>query len=156
MTKKDIMEENNKQRMKYMQQMMARRTMESSSIDEFLKKNYDKAKLSDDSIYYLESSKGKGKEVKEGDSLAIQYKGMFLDGSTFDPGPVYKLVYSKDQSVIHVIQGWIKVLGKMHQGDKVKVLIPSTLGYGARGMGPIQPFTPLVFDMELLSVKSNK
>jgi FKBP-type peptidyl-prolyl cis-trans isomerase len=44
----------------------------------------------------------------------------------------------------------------MSQGDKMKVLIPSKMGYGARGGGPIQPYTPLIFDMEIISVKSNK
>ena len=80
--------------------------------------------------------------------------GPTVNGEVFDPGTQpFKIVYSKTTPVI---QGWISILGKMSQGDKIKVLIPSKMGYGARGGGPIQPYTPLVFDMELISVKSNK
>lgn len=162
MSKKDIMEENNRQRQKYMQQIMARKAMESSSIADYIKKNnYEKVKPTEDSIFFLETEKGKGKEIKEGDSIQVSYTGYLLDGSVFDKsdhGPGHTtmgLRYSKDPNTIRVIQGWIEVLGKMREGEKVKVLIPSALAYGARGMGPIQPFTPLVFDMEVVSVKSN-
>lgn len=163
MSKNQIMEENNKQRQKYMQQIMARKAMETSSIADYLqKKHYEKVKPAADSIYYLETEKGKGKEIKEGDSIQVKYVGSLLDGSVFDKsdhGPGHEtmgLLYSKDPNTIRVIQGWIDVLGKMHEGEKVKVLIPSAMAYGARGMGPIQPFTPLIFDMEIVSVKSNK
>ena len=155
MSRKDIMEESMKQRAKYEQQKMVRKAMEPSIIADYLKANkYENVKPTEDSIYYLESKKGKGKEVKEGDSVAVKYKGMFLDGRIFDPGTApYRIVYEKNAQVI---QGWIKIIGKMHEGDKIKVIIPSALGYGDRGMGPIQPFTPLMFEMEMLSVKSNK
>ena len=92
--------------------------------------------------------------MKEGDSVEVTYKGTFLDGSVFDPGsqPI-KMVYSKNMALI---KGFAEVLGKMNEGEKAKVLIPSTVGYGERGMGPIQPYTPLVFDLEMVKVKSNK
>ena len=102
----------------------------------------------------MQTTKGTGAQVQDGDSVVVKYKGTFLDGGVFDPGTQpYKLMYSKNASVI---QGWISVLGKISQGDKMKVLIPSKMGYGARGGGPIQPYTPLIFDMEIISVKSNK
>ncbi len=145
--------------------MAAAQTMkaqEPGDIAAFLQKNYPNVKPDADSIFYLESIKGKGRQVKEGDSIQVGYTGMFLDGKIFDQSDkgaghrTYGLKYSKDQNVIHVIQGWIDVLGKMHEGDKVKVLIPSSLAYGQRGMQQIQPYTPLIFDMELVSVKSGK
>jgi FKBP-type peptidyl-prolyl cis-trans isomerase len=163
MSKKGIAEENNKQRQKYMQQIMARKAMEANSIADYLKKNnLENVKPASDSIYYIETKKGKGKEIKEGDSIQVGYKGMLLDGTIFDQsdkGPGHTtlgLLYSKDPNTIRVIQGWINILGKMHEGESAKVLIPSALAYGARGMGPIQPFTPLIFEMEVVSVKSNK
>ena len=149
-----------------MQKRMAAAQMmkgqEPGAISDYLKKNYPNVKPESDSIFFLETTKGKGRQPKEGDSIEVGYTGMFLDGKIFDQSDkgtghrTLPLKYSKDPNVIRVIQGWINILGKMHEGDRVKVLIPSSLAYGQRGMGPIQPYTPLVFDMELVSVKSNK
>jgi FKBP-type peptidyl-prolyl cis-trans isomerase FkpA len=163
-TKKDMMEEQNKQRQKMMEEMMARKSQEAPMIAAYLtKNNYTSVKPESDSIFVLEDKKGKGKEVKEGDSLEVSYIGMTLDGNVFDrsdKGPghtTWGVLYSKDQSKARVIQGWINVLGKMHEGDSVKVLIPSALGYGPRGNGPtIPPFSPLVFGIKVVKVKANK
>ena len=43
----------------------------------------------------------------------------------------------------------IKLVGK---GGKVTAIIPSKLGYGEQGGGPIGPFSPLVFDIEVVDI----
>jgi len=135
---------------------------EPAMIADYLQKNYPNVKPDADSIFYLSVTKGKGRQVKEGDSLHVGYVGRFLDGKIFDQSDkgqghgTFALKYSKDPNAMRVIEGWIKVLGKMHEGDKVTVLLPSSLAYGPRGGGPIQPYTPLVFDIELVSLSANK
>lgn len=160
-TKKEMMDEMNKQRQQYMQKMMARKSMESASITAYLQANhYENVKPTADSIYFLERGKAKGRQIKDGDSIEVAYTGMLLDGTVFDQSGKgadhgnFKLVYSPTAGVI---QGWIKVLGTMHEGEKVKVLLPSAMAYGPRGAGQmIAPFTPLLFDIEVIKVKSNK
>jgi FKBP-type peptidyl-prolyl cis-trans isomerase len=50
-----------------------------------------------------------------------------------------------------VIPAWNEVLVTMHKDDKVTILVPSHLGYGAAGNGATIPaFTPLMFDIELI------
>jgi len=95
----------------------------------------------------------------DGDSIGVKYKGTFLDGKVFDAsanhGPgneIFKLKFAQNMPLI---KGWISVLGKMHEGEKVTVLIPSDLAYGAHGSGMIQPYTPLIFEMEMVHIKSN-
>lgn len=150
----EMMAERQEQLKKRMAKMEARKEQENADITAYLQKNNYNVKPDEDSIFYLQTTKGTGAQVQDGDSVVVKYKGTFLDGGVFDPGTQpYKLMYSKNASVI---QGWISVLGKISQGDKMKVLIPSKMGYGARGGGPIQPYTPLIFDMEIISVKSNK
>jgi FKBP-type peptidyl-prolyl cis-trans isomerase len=147
---------------KRMEMAQGMKMKEPADIAAYLQRNYPNAKPDADSIFVLKEVKGKGKLVKEGDSIQVGYTGMFLNGTIFDQSDkgaghrTLPLLYSKDQNVIRVIQGWIKVLGTMHEGDKVTVLIPSKMGYGAQGNQGIAPYSPLIFDMELVSIKSNK
>jgi FKBP-type peptidyl-prolyl cis-trans isomerase FkpA len=154
-TNDDMMAERNAQIKKRQEQAGARKGQETKDITAYLQKNNLTAVKPDaDSIFYLQATKGKGPQVKDGDSVTVKYSGTFLDGKVFDPGSQpFTLVYSKNAPVI---QGWISVLGKMNGGDKVRVLIPSKMGYGSRGYSSIQPYTPLIFDMELISLKSHK
>ena len=71
---------------------------------------------------------------------------MFLDGRKFDASAdhggkgTFSFQYSQH---VALIKGWIIIIGGMHEGGKVTVLIPSKLGYGDRGAGGlIPPFTP--------------
>jgi FKBP-type peptidyl-prolyl cis-trans isomerase FkpA len=43
-------------------------------------------------------------------------------------------------------------LQKMKKGGKATIIIPSVMGYGPQGTrgGPIPPFAPLIFDVELI------
>jgi FKBP-type peptidyl-prolyl cis-trans isomerase len=53
-----------------------------------------------------------------------------------------------------VIAGWDIALLRMRAGDKVRATIPPELGYGAGGVGGVNPpNATLVFEMELLEVK---
>lgn len=48
--------------------------------------------------------------------------------------------------------GWDQGILKMRKGGKALLLIPSDIGYG-EGRGQIPPYTPLVFEVELIDVK---
>jgi len=53
-----------------------------------------------------------------------------------------------------VIAGWDEGIMLLHEGEEAKLIIPSNLGYGEQGTGPIPPNTTLVFDVKLLKIKS--
>jgi FKBP-type peptidyl-prolyl cis-trans isomerase len=98
---------------------------------------------------------GTGPEVKLGDTVAMHYTGMLLDGTKFDsshdhPGnqPLVTPIPGR------LIQGWNKGVPGMRVGGKRKLTVPPSLGYGAQGSGAkIPPNSTLVFDLELVEIK---
>jgi FKBP-type peptidyl-prolyl cis-trans isomerase len=56
-------------------------------------------------------------------------------------------------TVKQVIPCWTEGLQKMKVGGKAKLVCPSTIAYGDRGMpGAIKPGAVLTFDVELLEI----
>ena len=41
----------------------------------------------------------------------------------------------------------------MRMGEKMRIWIPSKIAYGEAGYGAIAPYTPLIFDLNLVEVK---
>jgi FKBP-type peptidyl-prolyl cis-trans isomerase FkpA len=91
---------------------------------------------------------GNGPSPTREDVALINYKGTLPDGKVFDEGKSAVLPLSE------VVPGFTKALEQMQRGGKYKVHIPSELGYGEKGAGPIPPNTDLNFEIELLDFKS--
>ena len=70
-----------------------------------------------------------------------------IDGTVFDEGTEVEFVVS------NVIKGWTEGLGLIGEGGKIKLYIPSELGYGSRPAGKIPANSVLVFDVEVVTVK---
>lgn len=114
---------------------------------------------------------GKGPKPNVGQQVLVHYAGYLEDGSLFDSnyeevvtkynkfdegrkqGGGYEpmpMQYSPDASII---AGFKEGLLNMKVGDKVRIFIPSHLGYGSQGYGPIPPNADLVFDLEITGIE---
>lgn len=126
---------------------------EGKLIQEFVSKNLPNATKTADGIFYSVKKAGTGATPAKGDTVVVHYTGKFLDGKQFDSS-VGKDPISFPVGMNYVIVGWEKTLMSMKKGESATVVIPSSLGYGEQGSnGVIEPFTPLVFDMELIDIK---
>ena len=101
-------------------------------------------------LQYEVLTPGNGPTPAAGDRVRVHYEGRLLDGTVFDSSiergePV-------EFSVGEIIPGWQEGLQLMQQGAKYRLWIPSNLGYGEQGAGPIPPNAALQFDVELLEV----
>ena len=104
-------------------------------------------------LQYKIITEGKGKQPKSTDTVVAHYRGTLINGTEFDSS--YKRNEPATFPVAGVIKGWQEALPLMKEGAKWQVYIPAELAYGPRGAGDvIGPNEVLVFDIELLSVKS--
>jgi FKBP-type peptidyl-prolyl cis-trans isomerase len=77
------------------------------------------------------------------ETLSMTYTGKLLNGTQFDAGTIGS--YSLSQ----LIPGWQIIVPKIGKGGHIKVLIPSSLAYGAQAVGSIPANSPLFFDIVL-------
>lgn len=99
---------------------------------------------------YLKKGPGKGGKPGADATVTVRYKGTLIDGTVFDqtdPNQAPAVFGLKG-----LIKGWQEVIPMMSRGDKVEIVLPSELAYGARGSsdGSIKPDQVLVFEIELL------
>ncbi|MBJ2238774.1 MULTISPECIES: FKBP-type peptidyl-prolyl cis-trans isomerase [Pseudomonas] len=103
-----------------------------------------------DGILLTELAAGSGKKPGARDRVQVKYVGRLPDGTIFDQSaqPQWFRLDS-------VISGWQSALQQMPVGAKWRLVIPSAQAYGADGAGElIAPYTPLVFEIELLAIGS--
>jgi peptidylprolyl isomerase len=109
-------------------------------------------------LQYDDTATGSGDTAAAGHTCVMHYTGwLWVDGakgekfdSSLDRGRPFSFGLGKGQ----VIKGWDEGVAGMKIGGKRTLLIPSELGYGARGAGGvIPPNATLVFEVELLELK---
>ena len=103
-------------------------------------------------LQYEVITEGKGQKPTETDIVKVHYKGTLIDGTVFDSS--YDRGEPTEFPLNGVIRGWTEGLQLMSVGSKYKLYIPYQLAYGERGAGGvIQPYSALIFDVELLEIK---
>jgi len=107
---------------------------------------------------------GTGATASAGQQVSVHYTGWLWQADTAQPegGRIgAKFDSSKDRSqpfdftlgAGQVIAGWDQGVAGMKVGGTRRLLIPASLGYGARGAGGvIPPNATLLFEVDLLSV----
>lgn len=95
---------------------------------------------------------GDGKKPAATDRVNVHYHGTLINGEIFDSSVDRgePITFGLNQ----VIKGWTEVVQLMPVGSKFRAFIPYNLAYGERGAGgSIQPFSTLIFDIELLAIE---
>ena len=107
-------------------------------------------------IYIIPISNGKGRCPEQGEKVDVNYEVYLLDGtkvgSSYDQNEMFSFVLGEG----HAIPGWEEVVPMMHQGDKVRAIIPYEMAYGDHSMGNVKPYSNLVYDIELLNIMTKE
>jgi FKBP-type peptidyl-prolyl cis-trans isomerase len=151
--KADFDKEQKEKREKMQAMMEERKANEPNDIKKYLSDNRINVQPTKSGLYYIETLRGAGVKAADGKTVQVKYTGKLLDGTIFDSSdgkaPISFKLGSKQ-----VIPGWEEGISMMRVGGKAKLVIPSSLAYGPNGAGQtILPFSPLVFDVELVDVK---
>ena len=120
--------------------------------DDFNETSGSQAQTTPSGLQYIEVQPGTGDEATAGQTVAVHYTGWSTDGKKFDSsrdrGQPFKFGLGAGQ----VIKGWDEGVAGMKVGGRRRLIIPSSLGYGDRGVGPIPAGATLVFAVELVGV----
>lgn len=106
-------------------------------------------------LQYEDTVVGSGVEAKPGRNVTVHYTGWLYENGA--QGAKFDSSKDRDEPFIFplgggmVIKGWDEGVQGMKVGGQRTLIIPATLGYGARGAGGvIPPNATLKFDVELL------
>lgn len=98
---------------------------------------------------------GTGAEARPGHNVVVHYTGWLYENG--EQGPKFDSSRDRDEPFVFplgggmVIKGWDEGVQGMKEGGQRTLIIPASLGYGARGAGGvIPPNATLKFDVELL------
>lgn len=119
----------------------------------FLQENAksDSVNVTESGLQYIVFKDGKGKKPNLTDTCVVHYTGRLIDGREFE-----STIPSGQPAAftpLGLIPGWQEALLLMKEGSRYRFFMPYQLAYGEEGSGPIEPFSALVFDIELIEVK---
>lgn len=120
--------------------------------DAFLAANAKKegVKTLPSGVQYRVITEGKGPKPTKDNVIKVNYEGKFIDGNVFDSSE--KHGGASEMPVSGAIPGWVEVVQMMPVGSKWEVVIPYDQAYGADGGGRMEPFSTLVFTIEIVDI----
>ena len=102
-------------------------------------------------LKYIDELVGNGPAIRAGQNVSVHYTGWLTNGTKFDSSRDRGQPFQFAVGAGRVIKGWDEGVATMKLGGKRRLIVPSELGYGERGVGPIPPNSVLIFDVEAIS-----
>ncbi|TCD04546.1 peptidylprolyl isomerase [Pedobacter frigidisoli] len=148
---------------------------EPAKIKSFIEDNKLNVKTSPSGLNYIIEKPGSADRATIGDTLLVNYVGRITKK---DAKGKYKIFDTSDEkldkaegnsrpgkpygpqkmAVGQTVPGFDEALKMIGKGGKIKVVIPSKLGYGEQGapQAGIMPNSPIAFDLEIVDIIKGK
>ena len=141
------------------------KTGEANKVKAYVSAKSLKPTVTASGLNYVVITQGSGPKANPGDTVLVNYTGMFLSGKVFDsslaevakkngtfnpqrPYEPLKLPVGMNGS----IAGFEEGLMLLPKGAKATLILPSSLAYGEQGNQGIPPFTPLIFEVDVVNI----
>jgi FKBP-type peptidyl-prolyl cis-trans isomerase FkpA len=142
---------------------------EATKFNAYVSKQDKKPTVTTSGLNYVVNKMGNGPKAAPGDTVLVNYTGRFLTGKVFDTSV---LDVAKKEGTFNAqrpyeplkipvgmngsIPGFEEGLMLFPQGTQAKLIIPSKLAYGEQGSQGIAPYTPLVFEIDIIKIIPGK
>lgn len=114
-------------------------------------KKSGKYKSSQSGLLFLIEKEGKGKKPTKDSTVKINFRGTLVNGIEFDSS--YRKNQPTELKLNQIMQGLSEAILLMQVGAKIRVIIPSELGYSTTSRPGIPPNSVLLYEIELLDIK---
>ncbi|MBP6796054.1 MAG: FKBP-type peptidyl-prolyl cis-trans isomerase [Saprospiraceae bacterium] len=119
-------------------------------ILDYISKNKLTAIRHNSGIYYIIKTEGTGNNPTINNTVTVHYKGYLTNGNQFDGTTTNPATFP----LYNLIQGWQIGIPLIKKGGEIKLIIPSSLGYGSNSPSNAIPSNSvLVFDIQLVDFK---
>ena len=118
-------------------------------IDTYVVQNNLDGQFTHSGLYYVIQDSGTVNHPQWNSVVTISYKGYYLDGEVLDQHDYYT------QRLNLLIQGWQEGVPLIGEGGRIKLIIPSAMGYGSNPPQGVRSNAVLVFDIKLHSFSAN-
>ena len=105
-------------------------------------------------VQYKVIKEGAGAIPADTSLVKVHYEGRLINDTVFDSS--YKRGEPATFRANQVIKGWTEALTHMPAGSVWEVYIPQELAYGERAQSKIDPFSALIFKIELIEVNPSR
>ncbi len=119
-------------------------------IEKYIQEKEYVAKSLPSGLYYTIIKEGNTKHPLPQSNITINYKGYLVDGKIFDQTSTEPRTFFLNQLIL----GWQQGLPLIGEGGKIRLYVPSSLGYGEHAKGAIPANSVLIFDIDLISVNN--
>lgn len=131
---------------------------EYAQVYHYITRNFKRSIEFSKDAFLEKTREADGDSIKWGSLVSVAYKGYFLDGRLADYTPDnHPFEFTMGQEA-QLIDGLRLALYHLKEGEKAKIILPSRLAFGTMGNsnGSIAPYTPLLYEVEVIDVKAEK
>ncbi|MFP4555605.1 MAG: FKBP-type peptidyl-prolyl cis-trans isomerase [Bacteroidales bacterium] len=139
-------------------------------LEAYMNIHYPDVEPTASGLYYIPISEGDGASPEAGNYLLFEITGQNLDGDVFEttiehtaylhdiisPKTRYAPKFRKFKDEEDpIIEGLSEGFSYMHEGDSVRLIMPSSLAYGSTRYQGLKPFSSVIYDVKLKRIITN-
>ncbi len=101
-------------------------------------------------LYYKIDAPGTGSPITADSTVKAEYEGKLLNGTVFDKTGTGS---PATLGLTDVVKGWQEAIPLIKEGGTIRMILPSSLGYGLEGTNGIPAFSALFFTVKVTEVQ---